>query len=261
MISLEKSKFHLIQPLLEERFYQHTFSFGVIEGTFDGNIYVNNTEEPKAALIEVFNGIHHLFGETTDEDFNHSLLSRLQEKAKGSEKPFVIFTEPTWDEEISKWNLNDFEQVHRTAFNFDPAEYAKKEKISIPVDFSIRQKDEALVHQSKEYNERYYELYWGSLDNFFQNGLGICLLNKDQAIVSEATVTSCGKFAEVDIITDPNHRGKGFGKVIAQQFITDSLTKKRVPKWDCFSENLASIKMADSLGFVQKGEYPVYVCR
>ncbi|MGW6383977.1 GNAT family N-acetyltransferase [Peribacillus butanolivorans] len=42
------------------------------------------------------------------------------------------------------------------------------------------------LSNSSEFNEDYYEEYWGSVSNFSENGFGYCILHKGK-VVSECT--------------------------------------------------------------------------
>jgi RimJ/RimL family protein N-acetyltransferase len=55
--------------------------------------------------------------------------------------------------------------------------------------------------------------------------------------------------AEVDIVTLPNYRGMGLAKAATEAFIEQSIQQNIKANWDCFEENVASLKTAQSLGF------------
>jgi len=67
--------------------------------------------------------------------------------------------------------------------------------------------------------------------------------------------------AEIDIITNPNHRGQGLGTVVGQAFIKQCLAKNVLPAWDCDNSNESSKVLANKLGFSNEENYALYVLK
>ncbi|MDP9580530.1 UNVERIFIED_ORG: RimJ/RimL family protein N-acetyltransferase [Bacillus sp. 1751] len=67
--------------------------------------------------------------------------------------------------------------------------------------------------------------------------------------------------AEIDIITNPNHRGQGLGTVVGQAFIKQCLAKNVLPAWDCDNNNESSKTLASKLGFSNAENYALYVLK
>ena len=63
--------------------------------------------------------------------------------------------------------------------------------------------------------------------------------------------------AEIDIRTDESYRGKGLALLAAQHMISTCL-EKRTPHWDCDVHHLASIKLAEKLGFQRLKTYRLF---
>ncbi|MFN9581904.1 MAG: GNAT family N-acetyltransferase [Bacteroidota bacterium] len=61
--------------------------------------------------------------------------------------------------------------------------------------------------------------------------------------------------AEVDIYTFEQYRGKNLAKIAASAFIMKCKINNIIPNWDCFADNIASVKIAQSLGFKITDEY------
>lgn len=77
-----------------------------------------------------------------------------------------------------------------------------------------------------------------------------------ERIISEAiSIFKSKSYAEVDIMTDSNYRGKGLANIVAEQFIDHCLSRNIQPRWDCDVDNVASINLGSKLGFINPREY------
>ncbi|MCU0473978.1 MAG: GNAT family N-acetyltransferase [Bacteroidales bacterium] len=92
--------------------------------------------------------------------------------------------------------------------------------------------------------------YWSSPSDFTTNGYGKCIVNQagDPVSVCYSACIADG-VSEVDIATLPGYQGKGLGKIVTQAFINESIMRGLVVNWDCFTENMASLRTAESSGF------------
>ncbi len=55
--------------------------------------------------------------------------------------------------------------------------------------------------------------------------------------------------AEIDVATLPDFRMKGFAKLVVGRFVDYCLDNGITANWDCFEDNLGSLKTAEHLGF------------
>lgn len=60
-------------------------------------------------------------------------------------------------------------------------------------------------------------------------------------------------FAEVTVYTNPQHRQRGWGRSVVAALVQDLLESGQTPLYEVSQENEASIKLAQSLGFVYTG--------
>lgn len=64
------------------------------------------------------------------------------------------------------------------------------------------------MENSLAFDKQYYEEYWDTTANFLQNGFGFCIKVNNQIISEVVTIFKSVEYAEIDIITDSNYRGK-----------------------------------------------------
>jgi len=101
------------------------------------------------------------------------------------------------------------------------------------------------------------EFFCGSLDNFFLNCLGYCMLHGEEIIVEAYASSLGGGKAEIGAITNKAQRGNGYAS-IACAFLIQTLDRLGYRAyWSCDADNLASIHVAHKLGFQRKKPYLV----
>jgi RimJ/RimL family protein N-acetyltransferase len=102
------------------------------------------------------------------------------------------------------------------------------------------------------------EFFCGSADNFLANGLGLCMMRGEEIIV-EAHVSSFGESqAEIGAVTREAHRGRGLAPITCAYLIQACEQRGYGAYWSCDVDNGASIRVAQKLGFRQKGAYQVF---
>ncbi|MGD6857535.1 GNAT family N-acetyltransferase [Bacillus infantis] len=109
-----------------------------------------------------------------------------------------------------------------------------------------------------EFRMEYFSTYWGSIEHFLRSGFGIRVLMGEQAAGECVSIFRSNDFAEMDIHIAESARGKGLGAMLAAKFIKTALEKNLQPRWDCSAANLASMKLAEKLGFFEPAEYHVF---
>ena len=100
-----------------------------------------------------------------------------------------------------------------------------------------------------------YNRYWRSEDDFLEYSYGTIINYKSTPVCICYASCIVNNIAEIDIATLPDWQGKGLAKIVAETFIEKSIMKGIKPNWDCFEDNIPSIKTALSLGFTKLKEY------
>lgn len=122
--------------------------------------------------------------------------------------------------------------------------------------YSIKTVDHQNIDKLEPFGLDIFKKFWNTIDEFLDQAMPVLIDDSDgsAACLCYAS-TVVDQVAEVDIITLPEHRGKGLAKVSAEEFVSVCLRRGILPNWDCFEENLASLKTAQSLGFTRLREY------
>ncbi|QGM29957.1 GNAT family N-acetyltransferase [Bacillus sp. N3536] len=85
--------------------------------------------------------------------------------------------------------------------------------------------------------------------------MGFCVKDGERIISEAVSIFKSKSYAEVDIMTDSNYRGKGLASIVAEQFMDYCLSQNIQARWDCDVNNVASINLGSKLVFINPREY------
>lgn len=254
MITVPKEHFNIIKEKIKEA---PTFVFSVLDCIIKGTVLADSSNY-ESLVIRTDSGLYYVTGQSTDELFLKNIV-RIYEASIKQGKRFTLFsTESTWNQAIEKCLERKVRKIQRYGFSFDLTAF-KNRKRSDYSEFDVTTINQYQIEHCLEFDEKYYEEYWDSTDNFLQNGIGFCVKDGERIISEGVSIFKSSNYAEVDIITDSNYRGKGLASIVAEQFINYCLSHSIQPRWDCDVDNVASINLGSKLGFDNPKEYTVYI--
>lgn len=95
---------------------------------------------------------------------------------------------------------------------------------------------------------------WAEAGFIFDRGVVYTLETNGQVIAAGNLTPFRGQFADVGLITHPDHRGQGIARRLASRMISDALPAAGVVRYRALTANAPSVAVARSLGFVARGE-------
>lgn len=100
--------------------------------------------------------------------------------------------------------------------------------------------------------------FFGSFENFIQNGFGYCIKSERKVVSVAYTAFPYTHDFEVQVTTlnSPKYRRKGLATIVSSALIEDGLSKGVTPQWD--AANSASVQLALKLGYSDPDPYDVY---
>lgn len=256
MTVVSKEDFHLVKKKIKEA---PTFVFSILDNMINGTVY-SNSDNLESLLIKTNSGLYYVTGSSSDESFCQNLVSILVESVVNGRR-FTLFsnTEP-WCQVIEKRLGERIRRIERYTFSFNLNTQQNRKRKS-PNNYDIEKINQDHIDNSLEFDKQYYDEYWDTTVNFLQNGFGFCIKENNQIISEGVSIFKSVEYAEIDIITDSNYRGKGLASLVAEQFIEYCLSQNIQPRWDCNIDNSASIQLGNKLGFNNPKKYAVYVKR
>lgn len=240
----------------------------VIAGNTKGRIFVDNTSQPKTALVWVIYCMFYFLGDPENPDFNDALpgffqneLIPMNEALDCSCFIMTLLEDRGWKKMLDGlFRHFSYETGFRSAFYFDVASFQAQNGFAgmltnvLPIDNTLEQSPE-----SAELMENILE-FWPNLRAFLDHGIGYIYKSEDGHIASACfSVASAKGFQEIVINTyDQSDRKKGYGSLVARAFIKKCLQRRLTPVWNAYETNLPSVKIAEKMGFKLQAKLPYY---
>lgn len=250
MFKLDKNDYNKVIHLVKS---QNEISvFSVIKGAMPGEIYVNSTDNPTAALIKTCE-CNLIAGSANDVNFNSRVSMVIgfwdQLTPDSSE----------WIDLIPTIHKNPFVKKYKRRHYILTIDDFKESNKPIEEGFIVEKIDINLLRISDyENSENLLEWIadWGDDTRFEKNGVGYFIHNGKIIVSWSLSDCSFDKSITIGIHTDERYRKKGFGNIVVSAVVKDCF-KKGYEKinWLCVDTNKGSIALAEKVGFKYNNDY------
>ncbi|MEK3981444.1 GNAT family N-acetyltransferase [Psychrobacillus sp. FSL K6-2836] len=262
MISeLKNFEFYKCKDLLYEQ--GQLEAKAVIEGVNTGRVFVDDIDFPTSGLIWLGNNDGFIFfGDEKNERFNNELNNYIDKIII----PEAIKVGLNWFEGIGnneKWNTTIKKVLksrklgswNQRVYTLQKDDYKFDYELAIEQEYKVVKICETLF-ESNDYTIRNIEFlhskileFWPSPERFFSDGIGYCMVYKNEVVSVCFSGFVVGNVHGIDIETLDGHQGKKLAQKVAQSFVKDCLDNNIVPYWDCMESNKPSIAVAEKIGF------------
>lgn len=136
-------------------------------------------------------------------------------------------------------------------------EYPLTERIDLfKQDFTIEAANEEDLNKLSVFGLNLSNRYWKNSANFLDNAMARVVYNQamEPGSICYAAAVSNNR-AEVDVATIEVFKGLGLAKLAVSRFVNLCIQNNIIPNWDCFEDNVASLRVAESLKFVCFNSY------
>ncbi|NCF68497.1 MAG: GNAT family N-acetyltransferase [Chloroflexi bacterium] len=267
MIELTLNEFEQCRPLFQEIEYSLSIQ-AAIEGNNPGRIFVDNKIQPSTALALTVEG-YHLAGVHNNPTTNTALRRLLKERiftgqifVNGDWSMSLSIYPQTWESKLPDLvPTHEIEKLDRYHYLCHAVQFDWRSHI--PAGYSVRRVDRALPEAPAltEALRGWIDIdeIWGTVDNFLDKAVSICILHGDQ-IVSWCTPDCvAGDRIDVGIITDPAHRRRGLATIAVAATVEQCLDQGfSAVGWHCNAGNIPSWKTAEKVGFQRHCHYTYY---
>ncbi|MDP4089460.1 MAG: GNAT family N-acetyltransferase [Bacillota bacterium] len=255
-LKLDESQYSMAEDLFYYGGLESVFAFAVTEKKIPGRIFVDDTEEPKSALICSFQGKYLVTGDESNSAFNSSVAEFLLNPDNHIEFYDLYASSEEWIEVLSGFLNGQAVILRFTVYHSNNIQNLPAAESSLPAedDLELKQIDEALFNQIV--NEFYpsYKNLWADAGSFCSNSFGFCIVKGSELLSVAASRYTGGGYAEIDIETSPYYYRKGFAFNLGRQFIEYCRNSGLTALWICDSKNKASHALAQKLGFTKSKE-------
>jgi GNAT superfamily N-acetyltransferase len=239
---------------------------GILEKRHAARIFVDQPRSPSCAFTWTRWGHFYLAGADDNREFVRALQENLDSlllpasKALG-ESTFILWTDrPAWENRLPDLLPGRSPlKIFRRTFDFDPATFyeGRYSRPVMPPGFALQPIDAALLEKDQRLAAEILTA-WASLDDFVRDGAGACLMDGEQLASACFSLFLGRGMAEVNVFTAEEYRRRGFAILTTAGFIDACLKRGLRPNWECFWDNLPSLRLAENLGFKAKSDIPVY---
>ena len=219
----------------------------IAEGFQSGDIYVNDGDEPEAALFWHYCGFGYISGKASEE-----FLSEVyEEMTSGLERRLVLITAD--DDVIAYFRDKDVLMDSRAEYVYlpkgEPGAAVESGNADVAADFQIEQIDAGNI--SKIGGRIIPSFSWESPEQFLKEGFGYVVLDRGRvcAVAFSAAVSS--DEIDIGVETVEDHRRMGLAAMLADRMCRHITGLGKKPVWAHSISNKGSMNTALKCGFVQ----------
>lgn len=245
------------------------FSYFVIESVIEGNtpaeVYVDQIENPNITLV--WDTKHNIYcGGNGDKATLQKAVDYIksniltQDVRQNSGVVKVLYENQGWKEAIMEGTqeLSPYaypRSVYRHSLEHIPSFPNKEHRI-------IQQIDEALLNSNRLQNieglvEELIQM-WGTVESFLSKGYGFCAI-KDESVAAWCTGEYFSKnWCGIGIETYEPYQGQGIATATTVEMLKYCKAQNKIPHWDCWKNNIPSVKTAEKAGFEKLMDYEIF---
>lgn len=221
--------------------------YSIIEGQYDGAIYVDNVQRPGYAILATpfmyfyMAGNPHIPG--IAEEIDILLFKEILPAA--AEKEVIVFSpSEAWDKAVkpvfdNRHGLSDGRRIFK--FDLDKFNMARNKYAKTP---------EGVRQLIKEIDDDPASRISYPSSQIWRDGICVSACS--------ALMTGAG-FTELDISTHPDHQCKGYATYAAITLIDELLNRNLIPCWSTWPYREASQAVAQKVGFVRDQDVLAYI--
>ncbi|HPF54653.1 MAG TPA: GNAT family N-acetyltransferase [Clostridia bacterium] len=250
---LPKKEYAKLLPLIISKNELSVFS--VIDDITSGSVYVNNLDNPTAALIQT-SECNLVAGITTDADFNDSVGEKIDFWA-----PITPDTKQ-WNDIIPQIHPDKF--IRRYTRRHYVLEIADKNNMTfaLPNGYFLESVNLEELKQKKYKNANEILDWienWKDYEIFLKYGVGSYIRNEDTIVSWSISDCAHNDKIAIGIHTDDGYRRKGFAKTVVNEVIRlCELKGYKHIEWLCVDFNQGSIAVAEKMGFKLENKYDCF---
>lgn len=249
MIKLKKGNNNLAYNLYKGEKFFFPLIAAVLLDEQDGVVYADNPDSPSQVYVEHCFGFSQLFGEIgikfSQQMEDYLLVSR------GFHSEKVRLYAPQVPDFLLKSNKK-VSLSHRQRFTLNYKLFLKRKRTVLNNDENHIQLCDVGFEDVNLIEDRFKVVnrFWRNPKDFIERS-NPCLVfyNNEPASICYAAATADGN-AEIDVLTLPEYRKLGLAGYVLTRFIEKCQSTGIRPLWDCFTNNAASMALANSMGFI-----------
>ncbi|MBL0268163.1 MAG: GNAT family N-acetyltransferase [Chitinophagaceae bacterium] len=254
IFELDKNDFVKILPMYLNEGKTFPLILAVIHQKQPGWVFVDDPVQPTSAMIMNNFGFLQL---VSVENFERDFIKVFKFPGISMPSYLLWYSPPPQIQEMFDGFLHEHVRKRERA-RFIFKKNTVENLVKCPDGFNIRRLDKELIKKTLNFKLDIGSRFWASIDDFLEQGIGVCVMKGGE--IASLCYSACvvDDLAEIDIVTQKEYRGIGLAAAAAQSFMTECVRREIIPTWDCFVNNIASMKLAAKLGFEEEWKYYFY---
>lgn len=223
---------------------------GVIEGTSEGMIYCDDIQNPRHIFVRNKFGFCQEFFEDFSEEFFNKIMKEIMEDKKRSKLRMYM---PTNQMKVFLEGEKNMAKCERVHFQHN------KQTGDIPSDTADDWHIEQMFAKKGGISQQFIYRYYKDEKDFIEHAMPIAAYdaNGNEIGIIYNTAKGDGN-CEIDILVEEQYRNRGIGKALVFEFIKICQERRVIPNWDCYANNVPSMRLAENCGFESVGTYCFY---
>jgi len=266
MIQLDPAHYDCARPLFKS-LGANLVAPSILARNTIGRVYADHAQRPQTALIWNQMDTVLLAGNPNNDAVNRALrwllLSNLMPDAQARGVPgFTLYPGSTgWETRLSQILPGlDVEPLPRRAFHL--ARLKMNWRQSLPAEWNMQPLTAEFLNEPGWENmtavHGWIHSFWPLLADFARQGIGFAV-TRDNVIASWClSVYKANQALEFGVETAVSFRGQGLATWAAAACLEQCQEQGIEPHWQCNQNNLASLRVAEKLGFVPARDYTAY---
>lgn len=269
MQELKSNEFEKVRSLFQGFDYSLSI-IAAIEGNNPGRIFVDDVNRPHTALALTVEG-YLLAGEDKNQTTNDALKRLISKKIFTGE----IFVNGDWSMSLAvhpdRWETKLPELIPSHEVEKSPRYHYLCKAVdfdwrgNLPEGYSVRIVDQSVLNEEgvvfsesvREWMD--IEEMWWTEENFLSKGISFVVLFQNEVVAWCTPDCVAGDQMDVGVFTHPDHRRKGLASIVVAATVEHCLKNGyNAVGWHCNTDNIASWKTADKVGFERNRDYVYY---
>ncbi|MFD2046678.1 GNAT family N-acetyltransferase [Ornithinibacillus salinisoli] len=268
MYELKQTKFNICKQLLSDADMVNEVQ-AIIAGKNPGRIFVDDSEEPKSGLVWFGNLDGFCFiGDENNDVFIDKIDDLIDQVIAPESKALDLKwfegfgINKAWEKKLETIFAKRKPVVGKQrVYTLFPNLYVREVEPIMDSKYSMEKITKLLLENNKLKNKDKLQSkvleFWQTIDDFETNGLGYCIVYKNEIVSHCFSSFTTEKYQGIAIETEKEYRGKNLAKIVAHRFVQECFNNRMIPYWDCMEINKPSIAVAESIGFQRKFNYKV----
>jgi len=263
MIRLEKSQYDLAKQLFADLANSQLFCAGVLAGTYDGAVYVDDLENPQAGFVRKDGMWWFLAGNPPAENFIQALNIALWDKSLTGEDSWggMLVCHPDGWESAIHTLYAPHKPIKTERLHYIASTMAWDWQSQIPEGITIRFANQTLLDDGISLPDTVANVVTLRQESEQPDtrAMGYVAVDKNKVVAYAVIDCIVGTGGDLGFFTDPNYRRRGLGSIVSAAVIAYALKYGLdTIHWDCESFNHGSIKTAEKLGLTLDHRHGMY---